>query len=166
MSVSLFQISVPVFSRFLHNLAAILEQAEAHAAAQRIEPAVLLDSRLFPDMFPLARQIQRTIDIALNGAGRLAGLEQPPQYEGEATFAAYRAGIQAALAFLNSLEPEQIDGAEQRSITITRRGETTTVLAQTWLLHNVLPNFYFHLTTAYDLLRHNGVALGKKDFIG
>lgn len=166
MAISMYQVSVPVFLRGLGNLGAILEKGSVHAQARKIEPAVLLQSRLFPDMYPLARQVQIATDTAKGCASRLAGLE-PPRYEDrESTFEELLARIDKTAVLLKDMKPEQIDGSEQRTVTLGMRDRTLTFTGLVYLLHHALPNFYFHVTTAYDILRHNGVELGKRDFLG
>ena len=166
MTISMYQASVPVFIRMLNNLAAILEKAAAHCAARKIDPAVLLNYRLYPDMFAFARQVQVACDHARNGAARLAGVEAPRLENGEQTFAELVARVRDAIAYLETFAPAQIDGSEAREVVV-RRGETVnTYPGLDYLLNRTLPNFYFHVTTAYDILRHNGVELGKRDYLG
>ncbi len=166
MAISMYQASVPVFVRMLSNLIAILEKAAAHAEAKKIEPAVLINSRLYPDMFPLSRQVQIASDTAKGGAARLAGME-PPKYEDtETTFPELIARIRKTIAYLDTFKPGQIDGSENRAVTLKVRDDTLTLDGLTFLLNRALPNLYFHVTTAYDILRHNGVEVGKKDYLG
>jgi len=166
MTISMYQASVPVFIRMLNNLAAILEKAAAHCAARKIDPAVLLNYRLYPDMFAFARQVQVACDHARNGAARLAGVEAPRLENGERTFAELVARVRDTIAYLETFAPAQIDGSEAREVVV-RRGETVnTYPGLDYLLNRTLPNFYFHVTTAYDILRHNGVELGKRDYLG
>ena len=166
MSISMYQASVPVFIRMLNNLAAVLEKGVAYAGEKKIEPTVLLNSRLFPDMFPLLRQVQIVSDTAKGGAARLAGLEPPKYEDNEASFAELMARIEKTVAFLNTLKPAQIDGTEDKTITVIARGKTITHVGMPYLLNTVLPNLYFHITTAYNILRHNGVEVGKRDYLG
>jgi len=167
MALSMFQASVPPLIRALNNLAAILEKGAAHAETRKIDPAVLINSRLYPDMFPLGRQVQIASDVARRGAARLAGLEAPRMEDNETTFAELIARLHSATAYLETLTPEQIDGSEQRSITIPIGKDRTMVMeGQSFLFYFVLPNVYFHVTTAYDILRHCGVELGKIDYLG
>ena len=166
MTISMYQASVPVFIRMLNNLAAILEKAAAHCAARKIDPAVLLDYRLYPDMFALTKQVQVACDHARNGAARLAGMEAPRLENGERTFAELVARVRDTIDYLETFAPAQIDGSEAREVVV-RRGETVNTYAGLdYLLNRTLPNFYFHVTTAYDILRHNGVELGKRDYLG
>ena len=162
----MYQASVPVFIRMLKNLAAILAKGATYAEAKKIEPTVLINSRLYPDMFPLARQIQIASDVAKGCGARLAGLEPPKFEDNEATFPELFARIDNTVAYLETLKPEQIDGSEHRTITLQIRNQTMTFLGMPFLLNFALPNFYFHVTTAYDILRHFGVEIGKQDFIG
>ena len=166
MTISMYQASVPVFVRALGNLSAILDKAAAHAEANKIDPAVLLATRLYPDMFPLSRQIQIATDMAKGAAARLAGVERPVHEDNETTFAEMQARIEKTLDFIRSIKPEQIDGSEEKAITLTLRGNDVQFAGQPYLLHFVLPNLFFHTATAYAILRHCGVALGKPDFIG
>ena len=166
MTISMYQASVPTFIRMLHNLAAILEKAAAHAETKKIDPEVLVNSRLYPDMLPLVQQIQIASDGAKGGAARLAGLEPPKFEDNEKAFPELIARINKTISYLNTLKPEQIDGSEERTITLAMRTRTLTFQGMPYLLNYVLPNFYFHVTTAYGILRHCGVELGKRDFLG
>ena len=166
MKISMYQASVPVFIRMLKNLAAILAKGATYAEAKKIEPVVLINSRLYPDMFPLVRQIQVASDVAKGCGARLAGVEPPKFEDNEATFPELFARIDKTVTYLETLKPEQIDGSEQRTVTLQIRNRTTTFLGLPFLLNFALPNFYFHVTTAYDILRHCGVEIGKQDFIG
>ena len=166
MNLTLYQASVPVFIRMLNNLDAILDKAATHCEAHKIDPAALLRFRLYPDMFDFARQVQVACDHARNGAARLAGVEAPELEKTEQSFAELSARVRQTIAYLESLRPEQFEGAETREIAITRGETTSTYTGLDYLLNRVLPNFYFHVTTAYDILRHNGVELGKRDYIG
>jgi hypothetical protein len=162
----MYTASVPVLVRALGNLAGVLEKAAAHAEARKIDPAVLLNSRLYPDMFPLVRQVQIATDNAKGGAARLAGA-QPPKYEdNEASFAELQARLQKTIAYLNTFTPEQIDGSEERPVALTLRSGELKFVGLTYLLGYLLPNFFFHTTAAYAILRHNGVELGKRDYLG
>jgi hypothetical protein len=166
MKISMYQASVPTFVRMLNNLSAVLDKGAAYADAKKIEPAVLINARLYPDMLPLVRQVQIAGDNAKGVAARLAGLE-PPRYEdGETTFADLKARIQKTISYLNTLKPDQIDGSEDKTITLQVRDKAVTFQGMPYLLNQALPNFYFHVTTAYDILRHSGVELGKQDFLG
>lgn len=164
-SISMYQASVPMFIRMLNNLAAILSKAAAHASAMKIDPAVLVNSRLYPDMFPLTRQVQIATDNAKGCAARLAG-EEPPKYEDkESTIPELLDRINKTVAFLGTFKPEQIDGSEQRPIVLKFGGEPLNFEGSPYLLNYVMPNFYFHVTTAYCILRHCGVEIGKMDYM-
>ncbi|OIQ91169.1 hypothetical protein GALL_268990 [mine drainage metagenome] len=166
MAISMYQTSAPVFVKTLENLAAILDKGAAFAAARKIDPSVLLGYRLAPDMFNLTRQVQIAADHAKRAVARLAGVEAPAYEDNEASFADLKARIDKTIAFIKTLKPGQIDGSEERDITLKVGGSDKTLKGQTYLLHNALPNFFFHTTTAYAILRHCGVDVGKKDFIG
>lgn len=166
MTLSMYQASVPVFARMMNNLAAILEKAAAHAEARKIDPAVLLNSRLFPDMFALSRQVQVVSDTAKGCVARLAGLEPPKFEDNEASFPELIARLKKTIDFINSVSAEQIDRSEDKTITVPMRSGPLTFAGMPYLLGFALPNFYFHLTTAYDILRHNGVEIGKMDYLG
>ena len=166
MKISMYQITVPVFIRFLKNLSAILKKGEEFAKAKGFEPEVLLNSRLAPDMFPLSRQIQIGCDLARRCVLRLAGLDIPAIEDNEKTFAEFYARIDSTIATLESIKPEQLDGTEEKMVTLKLRDATHELKGLDMVLYFSQPNVYFHVTTAYDILRHNGVELGKKDFIG
>lgn len=166
MAISMYQASIPVFTRMLNNLVAILEMATAHCEAKKIDPAVLINSRLYPDMFAFAKQIQIAADAAKNGAAYLAGVE-PRKFENtEQSFAELIVRVKASIEYVNTVKPEQIDGTEEKQISIPRGDTMLTYRGQEYLLNRVLPNFFFHITTAYDILRHNGVELGKRHYLG
>jgi uncharacterized protein len=166
MTISMHQVSVPALERTLENLKGILDKAAAHAEARKIDPAVLLQSRLFPDMFPLLRQVQIAGDFAKGIAARLAGQEVPKYEDTETTIEQLKARIDKVLTFVRAIPPAAIDGSEEREIVLTMRGNTVTLKGQAYLINIGLPNFYFHATTAYAILRHNGVEIGKADFLG
>ena len=166
MTLSMYQASVPTITRALNNLIGVLEKAAAHAEAKKIDPAVLVGSRLYPDMFPLAKQVQIASDISKGGAARLAQLEPPKFEDDEASIADLVARLRKTIAFLETLKPEQIDGAEERTVTWKTQTATRTMQGMPYLLTHVLPNVFFHVTTAYNILRHNGVEIGKQDFLG
>lgn len=166
MAVSMYQISVPVFTRMLTNLIVLLEKAATYCEEKKIDPAALINYRLFPDMFTFAKQVQIATDAARNGSAYLAGAEPLKFDNTEQTFAELIERIRKTIEFVNTFTPGQIDGTEEKEVQI-KRGETTvTYKGQEYLLNRVLPNFYFHITTAYDILRHNGLELGKRDFLG
>ena len=166
MKTSMYTTSVPRFIRALNNLAAILEKGAAHAEARKIDPAVLLDARLYPDMFSLTRQVQVATDVANSGAARLAGLEVPAYENKEASFAELTARVRKTIAYLETLKPEQIDGTEEKTVSWQTRSSTKSMQGLPYLQDHLLPNIYFHVTTTYDILRHNGVELGKIDYLG
>ena len=165
MSLTMYEASIPVFVSKLNNLSAILKKAEAHALAKKIEPEVFINGRLAPDMFPLSRQIQIASDGVKGCAARLAGVEVPSFPDTEKTFAELQARITKTIDFLKSVTPKQIDGSEERKITLKLRGQETSFLGQPYLLNFVIPNFYFHISIAYAILRHNGVDIGKMDYL-
>lgn len=167
MTLSMHAASVPVFQQMLGSLDEILAKAEAHAAERKIEPDALLHARLSPDMLPLLRQVQIACDFAKGVCARLAEAEAPGHDDQEKTFAELRALIARTLAFIGSLDPAGFEGAEGREILL-RPGtpKERRIGGQAYLLHYGLPQFFFHATTAYALLRHNGVALGKRDYMG
>ena len=166
MKISMYEASVPVFIRMLTNLAAILEKAAAHAEAKKFDPAVLVASRLYPDMFPLVKQVQIAADAAKGGSARLAQLEPPAFEDNEATFADLVARVRKTVAYLQTLEPGQIDGSEDRTVTWKTRTATKSMQGMPYLLNHVLPNLYFHIATTHGILRHNGVEIGKGDYLG
>jgi len=166
MTISMYQASVPVFTRMLNNLAGVLDKAAAHAEAKKFDAAVLAGSRLYPDMFPLSKQVQIATDMAKGCVARLAGQEPPKYDDSEATIADLVARIRKTVEFVNSFKPAQIDGSEEKSITLQMRTGPLTFLGLPCLLNFAYPNFYFHVTTAYDILRHSGVEIGKLDFLG
>lgn len=166
MSISMYQASAPIFLQFLTSLSAVLDKAAAHSEAKKIDPGFLLSMRLYPDMFPLARQVRQATTHAVNGCARTAGMEPPALPEAEASFADLKARIASAIAFIKTLKPAQIDGSEDKAITITMASGTRNFTGQTYLLNFCLPQFYFHTTTAYDIVRHCGVEIGKRDFMG
>lgn len=166
MALSVYDASVPVFSQMLRALNGVVSRGADYAAERKIAPEALLGARLFPDMFPLSRQVQLATDHAKGASARLAGVEVPSFPDVETTFEELRERINRTVAFLEGLDPAGFEGAESRDIVIVRRGEPVTTKGQPYLLRQALPNFFFHVTTAYDILRHNGVELGKRDFLG
>src|SRR5665647_1571333 len=166
MSISMYLASLPPIIRTLTNLRAILEKAAAYADAKKIDPSVLVSARLYPDMLSLSRQVQIATDNAKGAASRLAGVEPPKYEDNESTFPELVARINKTIAFLDTFKPEQIDSSEGKTITLPMHDRTITFKGMPYLLDNVLPNFYFHVVTAYAILRHNGVEIGKKDFLG
>jgi hypothetical protein len=166
MMTSMYQTSIPTSIRVLNNLVAILEKGAAHAQARKIDPAVLLNARLFPDMFPFTRQVQLAADTANSGAARLAGAEVPVYDNDESSFAELATRIRKAIAQLEAFKPEQLDGTEDKTVTWQTRSSTRSMQGLPYLMNHVLPNLFFHTTTAYNILRHNGVELGKMDYLG
>jgi uncharacterized protein len=166
MKISMYHASVPAFVHALKNLSVILQKGAAHAEAKKIEPSVLINARLFPDMFPLVRQIQIATDISKGGAARLAGVEPPPFEDNEKSFPELLQRIAKTVEFLETLKPEQFDGAETKTVSWQTRSGSKSMVGLPYLQSHVIPNVYFHATTAYNILRHNGVDLGKKDFLG
>ena len=166
MTLSMHQASAPVFLRALKGLSTVLGKAAAHAEAKGFDPAALLQARLYPDMFPLTRQVQICTDFATGAVARLAGEEPPAWADDEVSFADLIARVEKTAAYVGSVAADRVDGSEAREITLVRRGQTSVVAGQTYLLDQAMPNFYFHLTTAYAILRHNGVEVGKKDYLG
>ncbi len=167
MPLNMHTASVPVFQQMLGSLDQLLAKAERHAAERNIEPNALLHARLYPDMFPLLRQVQVACDFAKGVCGRLAGAELPVFDDKEQTFAELRALVAKALDFIGGLDPAQFEGSETREIAL-RPGtpKERRIAGQAYLLSYGLPQFFFHFTTAYALLRHNGVELGKRDYMG
>jgi len=166
MKTSMYQTSIPTFVRVLNNLAAILEKGAAHAEARKIDPTVLLRARLFPDMFPLTRQVQLAADTANGGAARLAGTEVPVYENNESSFPELITRIRKTVAQLEAFKPEQLDGTEDKTVTWQTRSSTRNMQGLPYLLNHVFSNLFFHTTTAYNILRHNGVELGKMDYLG
>ena len=166
MPLSMYQASIPYFVRMLGNLSKILEKASAYAEAKKIEPSVLINARLAPDMFPLSRQIQIATDGVKGCAARLAGIEVPNYPDTESTLPELQARIAKTISFLQSVTAAQIDGSEERKITLKIRDKEIHFLGVPYLFGFVIPNFYFHMTAAYAILRHNGLDIGKMDFIG
>jgi uncharacterized protein len=166
MSLSIYEASIPVFTRALGILSTILDKAVAHAEAKKIDPAVFFTARLAPDMFHLGRQVQAVSDAAKAGAARLAGIEPPSFPDTETTFPELQARIAKTVDFLKSIDRAKIEGSEARAFTVKLGPREVNFTGQSYLFTFALPNFYFHVTTAYDILRHNGVALGKIDFLG
>ena len=166
MKSSMYQSLIPTCQRSLINLAAILEIASTHAVTQKIVPAALLDARLFPDMLPFTKQIQIATDTASGGVARLAGVEVPTFEHNESSFADLIARVRKTIAYLETIQAAQLDGSEERTVTWQTRSSTKSMQGHAYVFNHVLPNLFFHVTTAYNILRHNGVALGKMDFLG
>lgn len=166
MSNAMYDHSIPVFVKMLTNLSALLDKAAKHCEAKKIDPNALLSARLFPDMFPLTRQVQIATDQAKGGAARLAGVEIPKYEDTEKSFDDLKARIAKTVEFVKGIKPEQVADSAGRDITLPIGPNTITFKGEWYAKHFVLPNLYFHVTTAYNLLRHNGVEVGKRDFIG
>ncbi len=166
MTISMHQALVPPFVQMLESLSAVLAKGTAFAEGRRIEPSVLLQSRLAPDMFPLLRQVQAATDQAKGGAARLAGIGVPSWPDTEASFEELEARVRRAVDYLRGLSAAQIDGSEERAVTVKAGSRELHFKGREYLFGFVYPNFYFHVTAAYAILRHNGVELGKRDFLG
>ena len=166
MSLSMYQASSPRFVKSLTQLSAILDKAQAHCEAKKIEPATLAGMRLIADMFPLSRQVQVACDSAKGAVARLAGLDIPKHDDTEQTLAELKQRIAKTIDYVLSMSPDNIDGSEERPVTLRLGGRDVTFTGIQYLLGFAYPNFYFHVTTAYDILRANGIELGKRDYIG
>ncbi|HEX8955423.1 MAG TPA: DUF1993 domain-containing protein [Burkholderiaceae bacterium] len=166
MALSMYQITIPVFTRALNNLSAILNKGAAHAEARKIDPSVFINSRLAPDMFALARQVQIATDVVKGCAARLAQVDVPSFADTEASFPELQERIAKTLAFLNSITEAQLEGSESKTVSLKIRGNDVEMKGLPYLNGFVLPNLFFHVTTAYAILRHNGVELGKSDYLG
>ncbi|HEX9687222.1 MAG TPA: DUF1993 domain-containing protein [Burkholderiales bacterium] len=166
MTISMYQASAPRFANTLKNLSAILDKAQAHADAKKLDPKVLTAARLYPDMFPMSRQVQSACDTAKGAVARLAGVEVPAHEDTEQTLEELKARIAKTITFIQSIQPARIDGSEEREVVLKFRSGEVKFKGMQYLLGHALPNFYFHVTTAYNILRHNGVEIGKRDYIG
>ena len=166
MSLSTYDASVPVFTRGLTNLRAVLQKAHDHALTKHFEPSILLSSRLYPDMHPLTRQVQIASDAAKFCVSRLAAVEPPKYEDNEVTFDDLYARIDKTIAYLEGFDAAKLEGSESRTVTVSVPSGKHELLGRNYLLHFALPNFFFHVTTAYAILRHNGVELGKFDYLG
>jgi hypothetical protein len=166
MPFSMYSASIPVFRQILNSLLAILEKTEAHVEAKKIDPNALLQFRLYPDMLPFTRQIQIAADFAKGAGARLAGQDVPSYEDTEKTFGELKLRLTRTIAFLDSLPQATIEDSAQRTINTGSGEKAKQWVGQDYLVHYALPHFYFHATTAYDILRHNGLEIGKKDFIG
>ena len=162
----MYQASTPRFANILRNLSAILEKAEAHCTAKKIDPSALTTYRFFPDMFPFTRQVQIACDSAKGAVARLAGVEIPKHEDTEQSFAELKARIAKTIDFLESVPAAKVDGTEDKEVVLQMRSGERRFKGMQYLLGHAYPNFYFHVTTAYNILRHNGVEIGKADFIG
>lgn len=166
MSVSMFEVSIPIFTLSLNNLSAILDKAATHAEAKKVAPNVLPATRLIADMLPLSAQIQIACDTVKGATARLAGIDIPKHEDTESTIADLKARVDKTLVFIKSIKPEQLANAETREIVLQFPQTTMKFTGLNYLTNFVLPNFFFHMTMAYALLRKNGVDLGKRDFLG
>jgi uncharacterized protein len=166
MAMSMYNASVPLFKTLLTSLSAVLDKGQQFAKAKGIDESVLVNARLAPDMFPLSRQVQIATDQAKGGVARLAGVEIPTFEDNETTFDQLKARIKKTLDFISSVKQSQIDGSEDKQITLKMRSGEVTYAGQRYLIGSVIPNFTFHCATAYTILRHNGVEVGKRDFLG
>ena len=166
MSISMYQASVPRFVNILGNLSNILEKAQAHVDAKKLDVTVLTGYRLFPDMLPMTTQVLIACDTAAGLVARLAGVEIPAHENNEVTFADLKARIAKTIAFMQSIPAEKIDGTEDKDIVTKRGDKETHYKGMQFLLGHAVPNVYFHITTAYNILRHNGVEIGKRDYLG
>ena len=166
MAISMYQASIPQFTKMLTNLSNILKKGEEFASAKGIDGKVLVEGSLAPDMFPLSKQVQIACDQVKNGMARLAGVEPPKFEDNETTFAQLQDRIAKTIAFANSLKPAQIDGTEAKEIKFSIKEWSFEFVGEQYLLTWIVPNFYFHITTAYAILRHNGVEIGKMDYLG
>ena len=166
MAVSMYPISVPVFVKHLNGLAGCLKKAQAYYAEKKFDETSLVSYRFYPDMFSLARQVQAATDHARNCTALLAGLDAPKYEDSEKSLAELAARVEKTVAWLGTIKPDQIDGSEGKAVTVKMRDRELNFKGLELLLNRSLPNFYFHATTAYDILRHNGVEIGKRDFMG
>ena len=166
MTISMYEASAPRFVNILNNLAVLLDKAQAHCEARKIDPLVLTSYRLYPDMLPFTRQITIACDNAKGAVARLAGVEIPKHEDTEKTFEELKARIAKTVAFIQTIRPAQVDGSEEKDIVLKLRAREVPYKGMQYLLGFAIPNFYFHVVTAYAILRHNGVELGKTDYIG
>ncbi|MSP68137.1 MAG: DUF1993 domain-containing protein [Alphaproteobacteria bacterium] len=166
MNISMYQVTVPRFVTILGNLIGILDKAQAHVDAKKIDSEALTTYRLFPDMLPMTKQVQIACDAAKGAVARLAGMEIPMYEDNEKTLADLKARITKTIAFIQTVAPAKIDGTEDKEIVIKRADKEVRYKGMQFLLGNALPNFYFHVTTTYNILRHNGVEIGKRDYLG
>ena len=162
----MYQASIPQLTKMLTNLSNILKKGEEFAKAKNVDGAVLVGDRLSPDMFPLSKQVQIACDQVKNGMARLAGIEPPKFDDQESTFAELQERIAKTIAFANTIQPAQVDGTEAKEIKFSIKEWHFEFVGEQYLLTWIIPNFYFHVTTAYNILRHNGVEIGKADYLG
>jgi hypothetical protein len=166
MTISMYQASAPRFANMLNNLSGILDKAQAHVEARKLDPMSLTAFRLYPDMFPFWRQIHIACDASRGACARLAGAEIPAYPDGEQSLAELKVRVKRTIDFIGTFKPEQIDGSEDRDVTLKVGGKDVTFKGMRYLLGHAHPTFYFHVTTAYNILRHTGVEIGKRDYIG
>ncbi len=166
MTISMYDASVPVFTQMLQALLNILKKADAYVNSNKIDPKALIQARLYPNMLPLSAQVQIASDTAKGSAARLAGFEPPVYEDNESTFPELIERVSKTIEFLKTVSKEKVDGSENNQIQYPHHGQTATMEGLPYLLHRSLPNFFFHVTTAYAILRHNGLELGKSDYIG
>ncbi len=166
MTISMYDACAPRFAGMLRNLDAILDKAQAHAVAKRIDPAVLMSARLFPDMLPFVKQVQIATDHAKGAVARLAGVDVPRFEDTEQSFEELRARLAKTIAFVESFSAAQLNGSEDRDIALKAGGKDLSFKGMPYLIGYAIPNFYFHLVTAYNILRHNGIEIGKGDYLG
>ena len=166
MAISMYQISLPIFVRQLNGLAGCMKKAQAVYAEKKYDESTLLSCRFYPDMFSFAKQVQIATDHARNCAALLAGLEAPKYEDNETSLAQLIARVEKTIAYLKTIKPEQVDGAEGKTVIVKMRDREMNFTGMELLQNRSMPNFYFHTTTAYDLIRHNGVEIGKRDFMG
>ena len=166
MSLSMYQASVPVFVRMLTNLSAILDKAQAHAEAKKFDPAVYMNLRLFPDMLPFSKQVQIACDSAKLCCSRITGADAPKFEDNETSIAELKSRISKTIAYIETMTPAMLDGTEAKDVVLKLSGKDVTFKGQQYLLHFAQPNLYFHISTAYNILRHNGVEIGKLDYLG
>jgi hypothetical protein len=166
MAISMYQVSLPIFVRQLNGLAGCMKKAQALYAEKKYDESTLLSYRFYPDMFSFAKQVQIATDHARNCAALLAGLEAPKYEDNEKSLGELIARVEKTIAWLNTIKPAQIDGSEGKTVTVKTRDREMKFTGLELLLNRSMPNFYFHITTAYDIIRHNGVEIGKRDFMG
>lgn len=166
MSVSMYTVSAPIFIQFLTGLSGVLDKAQAHIDAKKLDESFFMGMRLYPDMHNFTRQVRASCDHAVNACARIAGVELPTFENNETTIAQLKARIDKAIAFVRTMKPAQLDGMEDKEIVVKFASGERRFTGQTMLINFSLPNFYFHTTTAYDILRHCGVDVGKRDFMG
>ena len=165
-AITVYSATVPVFKQLLGGLVTCIDKAAAHCEAKKIDPAAITTFRLYPDMFAFARQVQITCDTAKGCMARLAGVEIPKHEDTETTFTQLKERIAKTLAFIDTIKPEQLNGVEDREIVLQMRAGPRTFQGLGYAMNFALPNFYFHVTTAYNVLRHNGIEVGKNDYLG